>query len=153
MTPAEKRKRTMAENRAAAKVQGERLRRRRLEVGVTQTEAARGADVAVQTWIGWEVGNRPYPARRLPAIASALGIPIASLLVDDLVLTELRVSAETLEKVRREGRPAAIATAERLAAGVAELLLAEAGRPAIDTSPYAWARPRRSREQVLAGVR
>lgn len=151
MTPLEKRLQTIAENHAAAKVNGERLRRRRLEAGLTAKRAAQAAGVTLQVWRLWEVGNRPYPARRLPAIAAALGIPVMSLLVDRFVLAELQVSDESLERVRREGRPAAAAIVAAIAPGLEAALLAEAGRPAIDLSPWARARPRRSREQVLAG--
>jgi len=101
-------------------------------------------------WQVWEVGSRPYSARKLPDLASALGIPIASLLTDELVLAEVRISDETLERVKCEGRPAADEVAARIAQNLAALLLAQATAPARDFSPGARARPRRSREEVLA---
>jgi len=83
-------------------------------------------------------------------LASALGIPIASLFVDELVLAEIRVSEETMQRVRRDGSPAAREVAERLARNLEALLLAEATKPPVDLSPGARAKPRRTREQKLA---
>ena len=47
-------------------------------------------------------GTRKTAPWSLPKIAAGLGIPIASLLVDDLVLAEIRVSDESLERVTRQ---------------------------------------------------
>jgi len=150
MTPREKASQTMRDNHAAQRRDGQRLRQRRLEAGITQQAAANTLGIDLQVWVKWELGRRPYPACRLAAIASALGIPIASLLVDQVVLQEIRVSEETLERVRREGRPAIDEISARLAASVGALLHAEATRLPVDLSPGARAKPRRSREQVLA---
>jgi hypothetical protein len=86
----------------------------------------------------------------VPAIAAALGIPIASLLTDQCVLQEIHVSEETLERIRREGKPAAEEVADRLTVNFFALLMAEATRPPVDLSPGARAKPRRSREELLA---
>lgn len=150
MTPNEKRKATLAKNRAGALENGKRLRRRRIEAGLTQERASSAAGATFREWAIWEVGTRAYPARRLPAIAAAMGIPIASLLVDELVLAEIRLSPETLERIKREGRPAAIAAVDRIRDNLIALALAEATRLPADISPHAWAKPRRSREDLLA---
>jgi hypothetical protein len=88
--------------------------------------------------------------RELAAIAAAIGVPIASLVVDELVLAEIRLSPETLERIRREGRPAAIAAIDRVRENLIALAIAEATRPARDFSPGARAKPRQTREQKLA---
>lgn len=84
--------------------------------------------------------------------ASALGIPVAALLCDDLVLAEVRVSDETLAAVKRGGMPAAEAAAQRLAASLAPLLYAEATRKPVDLSPGARPKRRRTRAEVLEGI-
>ena len=129
---------------------GQRLRRRRLEAGLTAARAAELAGATNTQWKLWEVGTQPYPHRLIPNLASALGIPIASLFVDELVLAEIRVSEETMQRVRRDGSPAAREVAERLARNLEALLLAEATKPPVDLSPGARAKPRRTREQKLA---
>lgn len=149
MTPVET-KAKAEQRRIDQRVIGQRLRRRRLEAGLTVNIAAGHAGVSEATWQGWELGSRPYPVRRLAGLAAALGIPIASLVTDELVLVEIRISDETCKRVKREGRPAAREVVERLSTNVEALLLAEVSRPAIDLSPNARAKPRRSREQVLA---
>lgn len=78
--------------------------------------------------------------------------PLASLLTDELVLAEIRISDETLERVKREGKPAAEEAARRIAQGLEALLLAEAGRPPVDVSPGARPKHRRTRAEVLAGI-
>lgn len=149
LTAAEKRAR--AEQRAATqRAIGQRLRRRRLESGHTAESIYRAIGISMAQYGNYEVGSRPYPVHRLAAIASAIGIPVASLLTDEVVLAEIRASSETLERVRREGRPAAREAALRIVDNIEALLLAEATRPPVDISPGARGRPRRSREQVLA---
>jgi hypothetical protein len=85
-------------------------------------------------------------------MARALQVPVALLLTDELVLAEIRVSDATLERVKREGRPAAQEAAQRIAARMEALLLAEASRPLVDVSPGARPKPRRTRVEVLAGI-
>jgi transcriptional regulator with XRE-family HTH domain len=149
LTAAEKRAR--AEQRAATqRAIGQRLRRRRLESGHTAESIYRAIGISMAQYGNYEVGSRPYPVHRLAAIASAIGIPVASLLTDEVVLAEIRASSETLERVRREGRPAAREAALRIVDNLEALLLAEATRPPVDLSPGARAKPRRSREQKLA---
>jgi hypothetical protein len=65
-------------------------------------------------------------------------------------LQEIRISAETLEYIRRGGKPAAEEVVARYLPQLFALLMAAATAPAIDTSPGARAKPRRSREEVLA---
>src|SRR3954447_4604389 len=92
---------------------------------------------------------RPH---RLNVVAATIGCPVAQLLNDELVLVEVRISDETLERVRREGQPAAAEAGARIARGLESLLLAEATRRPVDVSPGARPNPRRTRAQVLAGV-
>jgi hypothetical protein len=86
------------------------------------------------------------------AIASALGVPTASLFTDAAVLAEIRVSDVTLGQIRREGRGACKAVAERLASLLEPLILQEATRPPVDVSPGARPKRRRTRAEVLAGI-
>jgi hypothetical protein len=58
-------------------------------------------------------------------MAAALQVPVSSLLMDALVLAEVRIA---LERVRQGSWPAARDVAERIVANVENLLLAEAGR-------------------------
>jgi len=76
------------------------------------------------------------------ALAETLAVPAAQLLSD-----------ETLERVNREDRPAAREAAERIAANLEALLLAEAGRTPVDVSRGARAKPSCTGAQVLAGCR
>ncbi len=127
-----------------------RLKRERLAAGHTQKTAAQQIGVSTATLQRWELGAhmpRPESAAR---IAPALGIPVARLFTDELVLAEVRVSAETLDRVKREGAPAAREAAKRIAQGLEALLLAEATRPPVDVSPGARPKRRRSRAEVLA---
>jgi hypothetical protein len=85
-------------------------------------------------------------------IAQALNVPVAALFADDFVLAEVRVSDETMEQVRRDGREASKQAAERLASRLESLIWQEATRPPVDISAGARPRPRRSRVQKLAGI-
>jgi hypothetical protein len=77
---------------------------------------------------------------------------VAALFADEVVLAEVRVSEETIEKVRREGRQACKEAAERLASRLEPLIWQEATRKPVDISAGARPRPRRSRVEVLAGI-
>lgn len=57
---------------------GEVLRRRRIELGLTQVEAAARVEVAQATWAGWEIG-RARPGRELAAaLAGFLAADLAT---------------------------------------------------------------------------
>ena len=71
---------------------------------------------------------------------------------DEVVLAEVRVSKETIEQVRREGRDASKEAAERLASRLEPLIWQEATLPPVDVSPGARPKRRRTRTEVLAGV-
>lgn len=131
---------------------GPRLRARRLQAGLTAKTAAKATGVTLSTLRRWELGHGIPRPHRLWKHAQTLGCPVASLLTDELILAEVRVSPETLERVKREGQPAAREAAERIARGLEVLLLAEAGRPPLDLSPGARPKRRRSRLEVLAGI-
>jgi hypothetical protein len=64
-------------------------------------------------------------------IAQALNVPVAALFADDFVLAEVRVSDETMEQVRRDGREASKQAAERLASRLESLIWQEATRPPV----------------------
>jgi hypothetical protein len=77
---------------------------------------------------------------------------VAALFADEFVLAEVRVSDETIEQVRREGRPACKEAAERLASRLEPLIWQQATRKPVDISPSARPKRRRSRAEVLAGI-
>lgn len=119
---------------------------------MTQDALAATLRIHGRTTQAYELGTRVPRWWAFPELAAALGVPVAQLLTDDLVLAEIRVSSETLERVKREGAPAAQKAAERIATGLTALLIAEATRPPVDVSPGARPKRRRSREEVLAGI-
>lgn len=132
---------------------GLRLRRQRLTAGLSTAAAARNANVSLQTWTRWEQGRNCYRPWRAPVIAAALGIPTQQLFTDACVLAEFTLREETLERVRNEG-PQAIEDAVAAITGQLETLILEAStRRPVDVRPGARAKRRRSRAEVLAGVR
>lgn len=130
-----------------------RIRAARLAAGHTIADAARQTGVATLTWSRWELSRHTPRPWTLADAALTLGVPVASLLTDRLILAEVSVSDETLERVRREGAPAARAAAVRIAAQLEALLLAKASAPPVDVSPGARPKRRRTRAEVLAGTR
>lgn len=60
------------------------------------------------------------------------------------------MSPETLQEIKREGREASKQAASRLAEMLEPLLWQEATRPPVVVYPGARAKPRRTREQLLA---
>jgi transcriptional regulator with XRE-family HTH domain len=129
-----------------------RIRTLRLQTGISQTTAANTAGVHVTSWRNWESGSKRPRLERGDEIAQALNVPVAALFADEVVLAEVRVSEETIEKVRREGRDASKQAAERLALRLEPLIWLEATRKPVDVSAGARPRPRRSRAEVLAGI-
>ena len=102
-------------------------------------------------------GNPPEGSKRPrlergAKIASALAVPVAALFAEEVVLAEVRLSHETLEQVRLEGRPACREAAERLASRLEPLIWQEATRKPVDIRPGARPKRRRSRAEVLAGI-
>lgn len=127
-----------------------RLTRLRKQQGLTLEQVAREAKVALPTLSRYNSGRTTPSLAKGLELAQALGLPIAQLFTDDLVLAEVRVSPDTLERVRREGRQAARDAADRIAGGLEPLIWQEATRPPVDMRPGARAKPRRTREEVLA---
>lgn len=83
-----------------------------------------------------------------------MGLPIAQLFTDELVLAEVRVSDETLERCRLEGREVAQEAALRIAGQLEPLIWEAATRKPVDVAPGARAAKKRmSRREVLAGVK
>lgn len=133
---------------------GHRIRRHRIQAGLTMETVAQAATISTQTLRGWERGEHAYQPWRVAGLASALGVPIAQLFVDELVLAEVRVSEETLERVRKTGREQAKAAADRIASQLEPLIWAAATQPPADVRPGARAAKKRaSRREVLAGVK
>lgn len=131
------------------------IKRLRTNAGLSQDQASTAAKVHPSTWRGWESGSRMPKFWRAPQIARALGVPVASLF--DLpgagrCVAEVVVSDETLRNVRRNGRSASLEAATRLGAALEPVIYAAAtGRVPRPGQP-ARAKPRRTREEVLAGV-
>ena len=57
--------------------------------------------------------KRPF-LQRGATIAQALNVPVAALFTDEVVLAEVRLSDETLQEIKRQGREASGEAAERL---------------------------------------
>ena len=69
----------------------------------------------------------------------------------ELVLAEIRIRQESLERLKREGRPAADAVVSSLLPRLAARLPAEASRPPLDVSK-ARTNGRRTDAEVVPGV-
>lgn len=131
------------------------LVRLRTNTGLTQLQASRATGVSKGTWVTWESGSRMPKFWRAPQIARALGVPVASLF--DLpgagrCVAEVVVSDETLRNVRRNGRSASLEAAQRLGAALEPVIYAAATGRVPKPGQPARAKPRRTREEVLAGV-
>jgi transcriptional regulator with XRE-family HTH domain len=129
-----------------------RIRTLRHGAHVPIATAAKSAGVCDSTWRHWEQGTKRPRLERGAKIAQALNVPVAALFADEFVLAEVRVSDETIEQVRREGRPACKEAAERLASRLEPLIWQQATRKPVDISPSARPKRRRSRAEVLAGI-
>ncbi len=129
-----------------------KLRQARLTAGLTAQQVATATPLHAQTLRNYERGQAIPRPWRLNRLAQAIGVPVASLLNPELVLAEVRISDATLERVKREGRPAAEEAGARIAAYLTERLLQEAARVPVDVSPGARPKRRRTREEVLAGT-
>ncbi len=55
-----------------------KIKELRLAAGLTQMQLAKMMDVSQSTVVGWEQGSYP-PAKKLPALAEALGVTINDL--------------------------------------------------------------------------
>jgi len=111
-----------------------------------------GTEIKLEAW-----RERSRAARRLVSdaaarLASALGVPVASLFTDELVVAEVRVSDDTLAEICRHGRPHSVVVSERIASRLEPLIWHAATRPPVDVSPGARPRRRRTRAEVLAGI-
>jgi transcriptional regulator with XRE-family HTH domain len=131
---------------------GARIRELRLRAGLTVPTAARNAGVSVTAWSCWERGDKTPLLIRAPLIANALGVPVIALFRTDAI-ADVVVSAETIEKIRVGGRPACVEAAQRLAARLEPALLEAANQRPVDLSPGARPKRRRTRAEVLAGIR
>ncbi len=131
---------------------GQRIRTLRIHHGLTQKVASANASCTMQTWGRWEHGIRAPVFWRAPLIARGIGVPVAQLFTDELVLADVTVSKETLARVRKEGQPAADEVAARLAAALSALLVAAAERPRVTAPKGSRPKKRRTRAEVFADV-
>jgi DNA-binding XRE family transcriptional regulator len=131
---------------------GNRIRTLRITKGLTQETAARTAGVCVTTWRSWEAGTKQPRLFRGMAIAAALAVPVAALFRDDVV-ADVVLSADTVQRIRAEGRPASEEAAKRLASRLETELYEFATRRPVDVRAGARPKRRRSRAEVLTGIR
>lgn len=61
---------------------GERLRAARVNMALTQADAARLAGVTARSWRAWEKDRQSPGLARLAAVAAGLGVTLASLVPD-----------------------------------------------------------------------
>lgn len=144
-----------ADQAEAAEQFAARLRTLRHRQGLTQAIVARATGVRVATWRAWERGTSLPLVTRIPKIAAALVVGEAELFVPrgSAFIASVFVGPESLERIRREGRPAA----EDVAVYISRQLvpaLANA-RPLLDNVPVGLdvrrsTGRRRSRAEVLA---
>lgn len=69
---------------------GSRIRRLRVECGVSLSELARRAGIGKATLSGLETGSRNPTVETLLAVAAQLGVPLAALLAEPLSSGERR---------------------------------------------------------------
>ncbi len=74
----------------------ERLRRRREELGITQSQAARELDVARTAYRLWELGAAKPAPDRWRLIASWLGVSVTTMLLAEDLLTDEEAAQSTL---------------------------------------------------------
>ena len=97
-------------------------------------------------------GTKRPRLERGAKIAQALNVPVAALFAEAVVLAEIRLSDETIQRVRREGQQACEEAAERIASRLEPLIWQEATRKPVNVSPGARPKRRRTRAEVLAGI-
>lgn len=130
-----------------------RLRTIRLSQGLTANAVAMQAGVSETTMWRWESGRVTPKLWRCGAIARALGVPVAALFTDELVVADVVVSAETVKRIRAGGREVCQDVAQRLASQLEPVIWAAVTAPKVDTRPGTRAKRRRTRAEVLAGVK
>ena len=129
---------------------GERIRKLRLTQGISVVKTAAVVGCHAETLRNWEAGRTKPDLTRAGAIARALNVPVAALFTDELVVAEIVVSAETVARIRKDGREACGDVARRLAEQLEPAIWQVVTRPAADTRPGARAKPRRTRAERLA---
>jgi transcriptional regulator with XRE-family HTH domain len=116
---------------------GAHIRKLRTDRGLTQAVCARAAGINVGTWQTYEYGAIPQ-ATRAPAIARALGIPIAALCEQPngrTPIADLYISADTLARIRSQGAPAIERAAAELAEQAKAALARAATPPVVPRTP------------------
>lgn len=141
-------------NPEADKALGQRIRQQRLAQGLTRAQAAPLAGVNPSTLEQWESGLARPGLVRLGNIVRGWAVPACSFSCgeDQVPVADVVLSQESVDRVRREGRPAAAELAQLLAAQL-EPLIYQAATRIVDTSHGARPKRRRTRAEVLAGVR
>lgn len=71
---------------------GQNIKRLRLQVGMSQTGLAKGANVTLQQMQKYERGLNRVAASRLAGIAKTLGVPTSALLDEETVSSETTVN-------------------------------------------------------------
>lgn len=133
---------------------GKTLHTLRTTTGQTQATLAHTIGVSISTIRVWEQGKHSPKFWRLPEIARGLGVPVAALFDTpggDRTVAEVVVSRATLGEISKHGHPAAQEAADRLARAL-EPILYTAATGRTPRPGGGRARPRRTREQVLAGI-
>lgn len=134
---------------------GERIRTARQRSGLTQKQTASLTEVREHTLRRWEQGLHAPKFPNVVKLAATLGVPVASLLTDtpgQACVAEVMVSADTLRKIRSKGRKESQAVAARLATALEPLLWRAARQPLPAGPNGSRAKPRRTREQIVAGT-
>lgn len=129
---------------------GERIRQHRLAQGLSAKKLAEQTGCSAATIRNWERGLTKPSLPWAGPIARGLGVPVAALFTDELVVAEIVVSADTIARIRKEGRTASQDAARRLAAQLEPAVWAAVTRPAVDTRPGARPKRRRTRAETLA---
>ncbi len=87
---------------------GQRIRARRLELGLSQGALAERLDIRYQQLQRYEKGVSPVPSDRLPRLAAALSLPLSALLEtssdrvpagDDTLEAEIAELSRTLRRI------------------------------------------------------
>lgn len=129
-----------------------KLRAHRISHGLTVKAAALNAGVSENSWWRWESGRVTPKLWRCGAIARALGVPVAALFSDELVVADVVISEATVKAIRAGGRDVCADVAQRLAGQLEPLIWAAVTAGPVDVSPGRRPKRRRTRAEVLAGI-
>lgn len=111
------------------------------------------AGVSITAYRAWEAGTSTPLLSRLERLVSALGVPACALSAPEgfVAVTDVQLTPEAAERVRRLGQPEAQRVADQIAGQLTALILQSCRQP-LRPKPDGRGKPRRSRAQVLAGI-